>query len=122
RDWVAATRAAQPGPQEGDIMIDEAQIAALSRRIDELEHQLGIQQDIHAVRRLQYAYGYLIDKSQYDEVVDLFSDQGEVYFLGRIYRGKPGIRRLYIERFRQTFTEGHNGPRYGWLLDHLQLQ
>lgn len=69
-------------------MSDETQIAALSRRIDELERQLGIQQDIHAVRRLQYAYGYFIDKSQYAEVVDLFSDQGEVWFLGGIYRGK----------------------------------
>ena len=103
-------------------MSDETHIAALSRRIDELEHQLGIQQDIHAIRRLQYAYGYFIDKSQYEEVVDLFSDQGEVWFLGGIYRGKAGIRRLYIERFRNNFTEGHNGPRYGWLLDHLQIQ
>jgi hypothetical protein len=103
-------------------MTDEITLAALSRRIDELEHQLGIQQDIHAVRRLQYAYGYFIDKSQYNEVVDLFSDQGEVWFLGGIYRGKAGIRRLYIERFRNSFTEGHNGPRYGWLLDHPQMQ
>jgi hypothetical protein len=63
-----------------------------------------------------------IDKSQYAEVVDLFSDDGEVWFLGGIYKGKAGIRRLYIERFRNNFTEGHNGPRYGWLLDHLQIQ
>ena len=100
----------------------ETDVAELKRRIDELEHQLGIQQDIHAVRRLQYAYGYFIDKSQYDEVVDLFADDGEVWFLGGIYKGKAGIRRLYIERFRTTFTENHNGPRYGWLLDHPQLQ
>ena len=103
-------------------MSDETQIAALSRRIDELEHQLGIQQDIHAVRRLQYAYGYFIDKSQYDEVVDLFPTRARSGFFGGIYRGKAGIRRLYIERFRNNFTEGHNGPRYGWLLDHLQIQ
>ena len=55
-------------------------------------------------------------------VVDLFSDEGEVWFLGGIYKGKAGIRRLYIERFRNNFTEGHNGPRYGWLLDHPQIQ
>jgi hypothetical protein len=103
-------------------MSDETRFAALERRIAELEHQLGIQQDIHAVRRLQYAYGYFIDKSQYAEVVDLFSDDGEVWFLGGIYRGRAGIRRLYIERFRNQFTEGHNGPRYGWLLDHPQMQ
>jgi hypothetical protein len=55
-------------------------------------------------------------------VVDLFADDGDVWFLGGIYRGKAGVRRLYIERFQKQFTQGHNGPRYGWLLDHPQLQ
>jgi SnoaL-like domain len=97
-------------------------IAALAARIDKLEHELGIEQDINQIRRIQYTYGYFIDKSQYDECVDLFADDAEVWFLGGVYKGKPGLRRLYIERFRATFTQGHNGPRYGWLLDHPQLQ
>lgn len=103
-------------------MSQETEIAEMKKRLDTLEHELGVQQDIHAVRRLQYTYGYFIDKSQYNEVVDLFSDAGEVWFLGGIYKGKAGIRRLYIERFQTQFTDGHNGPRYGWLLDHPQLQ
>lgn len=98
------------------------EIKELKKRIESLEHELGIQQDIHAIRRLQYIYGYFIDKSQYNEVVDLFADDGEVWFLGGIYKGKAGIKRLYIDRFRKRFTEDHNGPRYGWLLDHPQLQ
>ena len=96
--------------------------AKLEARIDKLEHDLAIQQDIHQIRRIQYTYGYLIDKSQYDETLDLFADDGEVWFLGGVYKGKVGLRRLYIERFRANFTQGHNGPRYGWLLDHPQLQ
>lgn len=100
----------------------DREIEDLRCRIDTLDHELAIQQDIHAVRRLQYAYGYFIDKSMYEEVVDLFADSAEVWFLGGIYKGKAGVRRLYIERFRKNFTEDHNGPRYGWLLDHLQLQ
>ncbi len=103
-------------------MSDKGEIAGLKQRIELLEHELGIQQDIHAIRRLQYIYGYFIDKSQYNEVVDLFADDGEVWFLGGIYKGKAGVKRLYIERFRKRFTEDHNGPRYGWLLDHPQLQ
>lgn len=103
-------------------MSDNAEIADLKQRIESLEHKLGIQQEIHAIRRLQYIYGYFIDKSQYNEVVDLFADDGEVWFLGGIYKGKAGVRRLYIDRFRRRFTEDHNGPRYGWLLDHPQLQ
>ena len=97
-------------------------ISALTARLDKLEHELAIQQDIHQIRRIQYAYGYFIDKSQYNEVVDLFADDGDVWFLGGVYKGKAGVRRLYIERFQTMFTQGHNGPRYGWLLDHPQLQ
>lgn len=97
-------------------------IATLAARVDRLEHELAIQQDIHQIRRVQYSYGYFIDKSQYNEVVDLFADDGDVWFLGGIYKGKAGVRRLYIERFQTQFTQGHNGPRYGWLLDHPQLQ
>lgn len=103
-------------------MSTQDEIAALKKRVDTLEHELGIQQDIHAIRRLQYIYGYFIDKSQYNEVVDLFADDGEVWFLGGIYKGKAGVRRLYVDRFRKRFTEDHNGPRYGWLLDHPQMQ
>lgn len=103
-------------------MSTDKELEELKQRVATLEHELGIQQDIHAIRRLQYAYGYFIDKSQYNEVVDLFADDGDVWFLGGIYKGKAGVRRLYIERFRKKFTEDHNGPRYGWLLDHPQVQ
>jgi SnoaL-like domain len=99
-----------------------SELQALTARIDALEHALGIEQDINQIRRIQYTYGYFIDKSQYDECVDLFSDDAEVWFLGGVYKGTAGLRRLYINRFRDTFTQGHNGPCYGWLLDHPQLQ
>src|ERR1700732_4223994 len=97
-------------------------LAALTARVEKLEHDLGVQQDIHLIRRIQYTYGYFIDKSQYNEVVNLFAEDGDVWFNGGIYEGKAGVRRLYIERFQKQFTQGHNGPRYGWLLDHPQLQ
>lgn len=58
----------------------------------------------------------------YNEVVDLFAEDSDVWFLGGIYRGKSGVRRLYIDRFQKQFTQGHNGLRYGWLLDHPQHQ
>lgn len=103
-------------------MTDTPTIEQLASRIDDLEHRLGIEQDVNQIRRIQYSYGYFIDKSQYNEVVDLFADDGEVWFLGGVYKGKAGVRRLYIERFQTHFTQGHNGPRYGWLLDHPQLQ
>jgi hypothetical protein len=97
-------------------------ITALEARITRLEHDLAVQQDIEQIRKVQYTYGYFIDKSQYNEVVDLFSEDGEVWFLGGKFKGKAGVRRLYVEYFQARFTQGHNGPIYGWLLEHPQIQ
>lgn len=43
-------------------------------------------------------------------------------FLGGRYRGKDGVKRLYIGRFASRFVKGRNGPVYGFLLDHAQMQ
>ena len=103
-------------------MSDANELATMRQELDALKAEVTRLADVNAVRKLQYTYGYFIDKSQYNECVDLFADDGEVWFLGGIYKGKAGVRRLYIERFQTAFTGGHNGPRYGWLLDHPQLQ
>src|SRR5690606_16192870 len=108
--------------RERTRMADANELAAMRQELDALKHEVTRLNDVNEIRKLQYSYGYFIDKSQYNEVYDLFSDEGEVWFLGGIYKGKAGIRRLYIERFQTQFTQGHNGPRYGWLLDHPQLQ
>lgn len=93
----------------------EETIAALTQRITVLEGE-------SAVRRLQHQYGYYLDKCLYSEVVDLFSRDCEVIFAGGIYRGRASAERLYLNRFRERFTAGHNGPVRGFLLDHPQIQ
>jgi SnoaL-like domain len=98
------------------------ELSALAARVEQLANEVGMLNDVHAIRKLQHAYGYYLDKCLYDEVVDLFAETGEVRFMGGTFKGKAGLRRLYCERFRKNFTGGHNGPVYGFLLDHLQLQ
>jgi hypothetical protein len=71
---------------------------AAEDRIAELEHRLGLVEDALAIRNLQHAYGYYLDKCYYDEVVDLFDPDGEVIFIGGVYRGRAGIARLYTAR------------------------
>jgi hypothetical protein len=94
----------------------------LERRLQVMERQIRRLEDIQAVRTLHFKYGYYIDMCLYDEVVDLFAEDSEQRFLNGIYKGKAGARRLYCEWFRNLFTKGHNGPVYGFLLEHLQLQ
>ena len=97
-------------------------LSELKKQIARLTDDVAKLGDAQAVRKLQFAYGYYMDKCLYDEVVDLFSDTGEVRFMGGVFKGKAGLRRLYIERFRKNFTGGHNGPVFGFLLDHMILQ
>jgi hypothetical protein len=94
----------------------------LNTELEKLRHAVGLLQDREAIRELQYAYGYYLDKCLYNEVVELFCEDCEVRFGGGRFIGRPGIMRLYLDRFRQRFTAGYNGPIDGFLLDHLQLQ
>ena len=105
---------AEAGNEAARIAKLEATVEALSRHIDRLE-------DLNAIRRLQHTYGYFMDKGLYDEVVDLFADDGELRFMGGVFKGKAGVRRLYCDRLRPAFT-GRNGPAYGMLCDHMQMQ
>lgn len=93
----------------------DARLAALERRVEELEDQT-------AIRRLQMAYGYYIDYNRPEEVAGLFSRDGAVVFLSGEYRGAAGIVRLYGTWFQNLFTGGRRGPVDGLLLDHFQLQ
>lgn len=58
-------------------------------------------------------HSYYIDKCHYNEVVDLFAEDGCVRFHGGLFKGKAGVRRLYVDRFQKRFTAGRNGPVTG---------
>jgi len=99
------------------------ELEALRREVAQLTHKTALLEDAGAIRKLQHSYGYYMDKGLYQEVVDLFAEDGEVRFMGGVFKGRnAGVKRLYIDRFRTTFTHGKNGPVYGLLLDHMQLQ
>jgi hypothetical protein len=93
----------------------KAMVSALAHRVDALE-------DINAIRKLHFSYGYLIDYCRYDDVVQLFTEDGEVLFLSGIYKGHESIARLYKNWFQQFFLQGREGPIDGFLLDHFQMQ
>lgn len=92
-------------------------VATLQARIDKLEAEAE-------VRKLHHKYGYYLDKCLYHETSDLFANHPDTYvqFMNGRFRGKEGIKRLYIDRFSNAFVQGRNGPVHGFLLDHLQAQ
>lgn len=105
-----------------DGALESQDAAALRRTVDALERRVRVLEASDEIRALHHKYGYYLDKCLYQEVVDLFSDTGEVAFIGGLWRGRAGVERLYLHRFRQRFTGGHNGPIRGLLLDHVMLQ
>ena len=101
---------------------ETAEEKTLKEQVAQMSNQLGILEDTNAIRKLHHAYGYYLDKCIYEEVVNLFADDGEAHFNGGIFIGKDkGVRRLY-NGFSQGFAKGVNGPVHGFLLEHFQLQ
>ncbi|KAF4469115.1 hypothetical protein FALBO_3986 [Fusarium albosuccineum] len=101
-----------------------SEIDQLRRTVELLSREVTRLSDQEEIRKLQYKYGYYLDKCLYEEVVDLFSSSPETYvqFLGGRYLTKEGVRRLYVGRFSKAFVAGRNGPVHGFLLDHPQMQ
>src|SRR5260370_42487264 len=103
-------------------MKGESAMSDPEARLPALEHRVGELEDINAIRRLHWAYGYYIDFNRAEDVVQLFAEDGAVIFLSGEYRGHEGVRRLYGTWFQNFFTRGVNGPVHGFLLDHFQMQ
>jgi hypothetical protein len=95
----------------------------LNDQINRLSNRIGSLEDAMAIRRLHQTYESHLDNGRYEEVVNLFTDDGEAVFNGGVFAGKnKGIRRLYCDRFSSGFTGKKMEPAPGFELDSEQLQ
>jgi len=104
-------------PDESGIPIPEPVGAAPKSpaSLDELEERIAVMNDESLVRNLQAAYGYYVDRRMWDDVTDLFVDDGVYEFGGNgIYAGRAGVRKAH-ERM------GPDGLTDGILNDRLQF-
>lgn len=87
-----------------------------ARRAAELAHRAELLRDAQEVENLQRIYGYYLDRAMWDQVADLFADDGTIEMGQRgVYVGKRRIREFLS-------LLGHDGLTYGWMNDHIQLQ
>jgi hypothetical protein len=92
--------------------------ASLEARVAALEARVGTVQDVQDIYNLQNAYGYYLDRSLFDDVADLFTDDAVVEINARgVYRGK-NVRNL----FKGAMGGGENGLQFGRINTHMQLQ
>jgi len=92
-------------PPVGDAPLTRHGIAELATRIYRLN-------DEDAVRNVQNAYGYYIDRRMWSDVVDLFADDCAAEIVGAgVYRGKDGVRRALERMGPELLTHGHLNER-----------
>ena len=100
---IAATPAAAQGL--------DAEIAALTERVERLEGS-------RAVRKLQRAFGYYVDRGLWGDAADLFADDGTIEIgVDGVYVGRERIRE-YLRRLHG----GQEGLIYGQLNEWVTLQ
>ncbi len=89
----------------------DAEIAALTARVEKLE-------GTRAIKKLQRAFGYYVDRGLWGEAADLFTDDGSIEIgIDGVYVGKARIRE-YLERLHG----GQEGLIYGQLNEWVTLQ
>jgi hypothetical protein len=89
----------------------DAQVEALTLRVEKLE-------GARAVKKLQRAFGYYVDRGLWAEAADLFADDGTLEIgADGVYAGKARIRE-YLKRVHG----GQEGLIYGQLNEWVTLQ
>lgn len=85
-------------------------------RISDLLQRAQLLQDEQTLENLQRIYGYYLDRAMWDQVADLFTDDGTIEMDQRgVYVGKQRVREFLN-------LLGDQGLVDGWLNDHVQLQ
>ncbi len=116
RRWVAAiitgaALLATVSPAAAQSAADLREIDALSARVDRLE-------GTRAVKKLQRAFAYYVDRGLWGEAADLFADDGTVEIgIDGVYVGRERIRE-YLRRLHG----GQEGLIYGQLNEWVTLQ
>lgn len=88
-----------------------AEIDTLTARVEKLEA-------VRAVKKLQRAFGYYVDRGLWQEAADLFTDNGTIEIgLDGVYVGKSRVHD-YLEKL----GGGHPGLIYGQLNEFVTLQ
>lgn len=89
----------------------DAEIAALTARVEKLE-------GIRAVKKLQRAFGYYVDRGLWGEAADLFADDGTIEIgIDGVYVGRDRI-----EEYLRRLHGGQEGLIYGQINEWITLQ
>ena len=105
----AALLATAPAPAQG---------SALDREIDMLTLRVQKLEGARAVKKLQRAFGYYVDRGLWQDAADLFTDDGTIELgIDGVYVGKQRIH-----DYLKALHGGQEGLIYGQLNEWVTLQ
>ena len=94
----------------------------LKMSVDDLSKQVAILESEKSIRNLHKAYEDSLDNGMYSEVPDMFTKDAEVIFNGGVFKGNPGIKRLFCNHFSSGQTGKRIDPAPGFELSPEQQQ
>jgi len=107
---------AEPGASP-DGAADTAALEPLWSSLAIVAHRRQLVEDSNDIKRLQRSYGYYLDHGQWDEVADLFADDGTLEVgLDGVYIGKDRVAEYF-----DVLGGGREGLAPGQLNEHMQL-
>ncbi|MCP5144379.1 MAG: nuclear transport factor 2 family protein [Gammaproteobacteria bacterium] len=96
---------------------DAAQLA----RLDRLASDVAYAEDVSAIKRLQRAYGYYLDKGMWADLGELFADEAVANYPAGVFIGKESIRKhLFLNVGNGEM--GQVGLGNGRLYNHMNIQ
>jgi acetyl esterase/lipase len=111
--WVVTTGLANPGAA--------ATVIARELSISQLEAEVAAGEDISAVKRLQRAYGYYLDKGMWEDLSAFFTDDAVANYPAGVFIGKDSIRQhLYMNVGGGKM--GDIGLGDGRVYNHMNIQ
>jgi hypothetical protein len=88
-----------------------------SERLDKLDARITRLEDLNQIERVQRTYGYFVDKSQWKQLAELFTDDATLEIGGKgIFLGKDRV----LEYMQTAF--GKDGVKPGMLANHMQFE
>jgi hypothetical protein len=105
------------GDQDASMQAGDPALGQYRVALARLAHRRQLITDANDIKRLQRAYGYYVDQARWDDIVDLFADDGTIEIgLDGVYEGKARIR-----AYLYALGGGRSGLAEGQINEHMQL-
>jgi hypothetical protein len=95
--------------------------ASRAQRVAQLQAEVTAAEDLAALKRLQRAYGYFVDKGLWADLAEFFTDDAYANYPAGVYIGKPSIRE-HLFRNVGNVPVGTVGLGDNRLYNHMNIQ